>query len=76
MIAAAESAGLLGPESPRELADALLAQAITEDAKNVSGGFAKAVAFARIFLRPKAQLGTPCLSPVVRRPPPSAHGPQ
>lgn len=57
MIAAAESAGLIGPSTPTASVSAIISQPVEEDGKNLSGGIAKAIAFARVFVRPAAELG-------------------
>lgn len=57
MIVAAESAGLIGPSTPTASVSAIISQPVEEDGKNLSGGIAKAIAFARVFVRPAAELG-------------------
>lgn len=66
-MSAAVAAGLVGAATPPEMIRELLAQRVEEDGKNLSGGIGKAIAFARVFVKPTADLGTescrmPCSS--------------
>ena len=58
VVTAAVAAGLVGAATPPEMIKELLAQRVEEDGKNLSGGIGKAIAFARIFVKPTADLGT------------------
>ena len=57
-MTAAVAAGLVGAATPPEMIKELLAQRVEEDGKNLSGGIGKAIAFARIFVKPTADLST------------------
>jgi ABC-type multidrug transport system fused ATPase/permease subunit len=57
VVGAAEAAGLIGSATPPAMVQGLLQQRVEEDGKNLSGGIAKAIAFARIFVKPSAELG-------------------
>ena len=58
VVAAAEAAGLVGTATPPAMVQQLLSQRVEEDGKNLSGGIGKAIAFARVFVKPTADLGS------------------